>query len=146
MARCAACSGFSLIELMVATGIAAILASIGWSSYSDVVKRVRRSDARVALLRIQHAQEMFYARHNRYADSLDPSQGLAAPAHSDSGDYELVVIAGADNQTYVATAVARAMGRQHDDLNCRSMSVDAAGTRSSTNSAGQAAAESGGCW
>ncbi len=138
--------GFSLLELMIATGIAAILASIGWSSYGQVQQRVRRTDARLSLLRIQHAQEAFYARTNHYEDTLQAGQGLALSTHSDSGDYGLAVVPGADNQSYVATAVASAAGRQYSDYACRSLSVDAVGNRSSRNSAGQPAADAAACW
>jgi type IV pilus assembly protein PilE len=138
--------GFTLLELMIATGTAAILASIGWSSYSQVLQRVRRTEARLSLLNIQHAQEMFYARHNHYAGTLEPGQGLALSTRSDSGDYELSVISGADNQSYVATAVASAAGRQYNDHSCRSLSLDSVGTRHSRNSAGQPAAEAAACW
>jgi len=138
--------GFSLLELMMAAGITAILASIGWASCSQVLQRVRRTDARIALLRIQHAQEMYYARHNHYAATLDAGQGLALSARSDAGDYELALSTGADGQGYLATAVVSASGRQFGDHDCHSLSVDAVGTRSSTDSAGRTAAETAACW
>ncbi|MEO6185438.1 MAG: type IV pilin protein, partial [Steroidobacteraceae bacterium] len=122
--------GFTLLELVVCIGIVAILASIGWSSYMHVVHRVRRTDAKLALLKIQHSQEVFYAQHNRYAASLAPG-GLALSSRSDAGDYELSLAPGADNQHYTATAVASASGRQLRDDACHSLSVDAEGTRSS---------------
>ena len=138
--------GFTLIELMIVTGITAILASMGWASYDQVLQRVRRTEARVALLKIQHAQEMFYARHNQYADTLEPDHGLALSARSDSGDYELSVTGGADNQGYLASAQASASGRQFRDVACRRLSVDATGTRTSSNAAGQSATSESACW
>jgi type IV pilus assembly protein PilE len=62
--------GFSLIELLTALAIVAILATITVPSFSGLVARSRRSDAISALLRVQLAQERWRANNLTYAPGL----------------------------------------------------------------------------
>jgi prepilin-type N-terminal cleavage/methylation domain-containing protein len=48
--------GFTLIELMIAVVVIAILAAIAYPSYQDSVRKSRRADAKSALM--EHAQFM----------------------------------------------------------------------------------------
>lgn len=131
--------GFTLIELMIAVAVVATLAAIAWPGYSATIHRAHRSDARLALLRIQHLQERHYGRYLRYAARLgspeDPGT-LEMDNQSDAGHYTLSLSAGALGQDYLATATARIPGRQADDLVCRQLSVDESGRRLSADAAG----------
>ncbi len=55
--------GFTLIETMVTVGIAGVLSSIAYPSLEGQVMRARRTDALVALMQAQLAQERFRANN-----------------------------------------------------------------------------------
>ena len=56
-------SGFTLIELMIAVAVAAILAGIAYPSYIEHVRKAKRTEGKVALLQ---QQERFYSQRGSY--------------------------------------------------------------------------------
>jgi type IV pilus assembly protein PilE len=87
--RCNA--GFTLIETMVTIGIAGVLSSVAYPSLEGQVMRARRSDALVALMQAQLAQERFRANNARYGTLADAGVGPISPA----GHYRIVLLASA---------------------------------------------------
>ncbi len=63
-------AGFTLIEIMMAIVIVAILAGIAVPIYFHYVEGSRRSSAITALQRAAAAEEKHYATYNSYATSL----------------------------------------------------------------------------
>src|SRR5690606_27341297 len=59
--------GVTLIELRPVIVVVAILRTIAVSSYRSYLLRTNRTEARMALLRVQAAQEKFFLQNNRYA-------------------------------------------------------------------------------
>jgi type IV pilus assembly protein PilE len=59
-------AGFTLIELMVAVAVVAILASIALPSYTSYIARARRADARTQLLQAAQFMQRFYAANDSY--------------------------------------------------------------------------------
>lgn len=128
--------GFTLIELLIGLAIVGILSAIAWPSYSAVIQRAQRNDARIALLQLQHQQERHYATHLRYASRIGATPGadtLVTPARTAGGHYRLSVTATADGQGYTATATADAAGQQARDRHCQGFSVDQTGLRRSAD-------------
>ena len=111
-------AGFSLIELMVATSISGVLASVAYPGFAGSMQKARRSEALVALMQVQQAEERFRSNGSRYG-SLDEIGVAAAVA---GGHYALAVDSPAA-EGYVATAVAR--GTQASDAACRYLQVGA---------------------
>ncbi len=58
--------GFTLIEVMIAAAIVAILAAVAYPSYQDSVRKSRRADAKAVLLQAGQWMERFYTENNRY--------------------------------------------------------------------------------
>lgn len=121
--------GFTLIELMVVVAVVAILAAVAIPSYSRYTYRARRAEGQALLLHIAHAQERYYAVHNRYGDLMAIGYATSATALSENRHYEAQVSL-QDNtsagQAYVATATGQ--GRQAADA-CGALSIDNTGRR-----------------
>jgi type IV pilus assembly protein PilE len=134
-------AGFSLVELLIAMAIVGILASIALPGYTAALTRATRNEARLALLRIEHAQERYYVRHLAYTSDLG-NTGLATGALSEGRNYQLALTLDANGQSYVATASAVPGGRQASDAACATFRVDETGRRSATDIRGVASE----CW
>lgn len=134
--------GVTLMELLVVITILAVLASIAVPTYRRYLIRAQRSEAKIALLQLQTAQEKFYLQNNVYTDditSASPS-GLGLLAETETGKYTVAValddVDGIDDQAYVATATPRAGGGQTDDDQCDSFTIDERGTRGNGGTSG----------
>lgn len=139
--------GFTFIELLIALVIVGILSAIALPTYSAVLTRAQRNEARLALLKVQHAQERHYQLHLRYSDRFDLSLqqgGLAMPGHSDAGNYLLSVRLQDEDQRYVAVARPDPRRRQAGDRECAEITLDDTGRRGAITAAGTDSREH--CW
>lgn len=119
--------GFTLVELMIAVVIAAILATIAVPSYMEYVRKSRRAEAMESLYTLQLAQEKWRATNTAYGSLSD----LGINALTSSGNYKLAIKlpASPDDQTsYTAVATAVTGTSQADDkangVSCATMTVD----------------------
>lgn len=138
-------SAFTLVELMITVAIMAILSTIAYASYRSYIVRANRTEAKMALLQIQTAEEKFYLQNNRYVTAAgdmpnkptDSPPGLGIDTTTASGNYQLNVVPNPDNQSYQATATAQG-AQATDDATCKTFTIDNTGTKFP--------AESTGCW
>lgn len=110
--------GFTLVEMMIAVVIIAILTMIALPSYLESVRKGRRSDAVSRLAQVQQAQERWRANNASYATLAQ----LGIPATVTGGYYTLSV----GNVTalgYEATATPLAGTPQASDTRCTTMKV-----------------------
>ena len=130
-------AGFSLIELMIAVAILAIIAAIAIPSYTSYVDRGKRAEARAALLDIAARQERFYSNNRQYtaklgggADSLNIPGCTATSCSSENGYYALSVVlpGGENNQDFDATATPSGW----TDDQCRNLGIDETGVKTET--------------
>lgn len=63
--------GFTLIEVMITVVIVAILASVAIPSYTEYVKKARRTEARTTLLAVAAGMEKFLLANNTYPADID---------------------------------------------------------------------------
>jgi len=124
--------GFTLVETLVAVGIAGVLSSIAYPSLSGHLSRARRADALVALLQAQLAQERFRADHASYGNLAD----IGVRSTSTSGFYSLTVDS-ADTAGY--RLVATATGAQARDTTCRTLRLEVTGSAIAYTSGADAA-------
>jgi type IV pilus assembly protein PilE len=130
-ARCA--RGFTLIELMIAVAVVAILASIALPSYQDYVRRSTRAEAQAYMLAVASRQQQFLIDTRSYAAAL-ANVGVAEPK-SVTKAYELTLAVGAGlPPTFTLTAGPK--GSQANEK-CGTLSINQAGVKT-------AAIE--GCW
>lgn len=125
--------GITLIELMVVIAVVAILGSIAVSSYRNYLVRTNRTEAKMALLRIQAAQEKYFLQQNAYGTLAQ----LGIPAVTPSGYYNIAIALDEDNPLeYTATATAAA--GQAEDESCPAFTINQQGERTP--------ADDTGCW
>lgn len=70
-----ASGGFTLIQVIVALAIVAILASFALPSYQEMVRRGKRAEGRSALYQLMLQEERFYSLRNSYIAFSSSSTG-----------------------------------------------------------------------
>lgn len=119
--------GFTLIELMIAIAIIAILASIALPNYREYVRRGDRASARAALLEAQQFMERFYAVNDAYNQDK-AGTAVALPvrlqtAPVEAPKYNVAISASAANSyTLTATPISA-------DSKCGNLTLTNAGVK-----------------
>jgi type IV pilus assembly protein PilE len=143
--------GFSLIELMVVTAIAGILAIIAIPGYQSHVRKSRRTEGRLAVIDLASREERFLSTANNYTQTpTDVGYTGPFPVTVGGGYYTLTVTspdpaflaAGGTTPSYIITATAT--GQQLKDPQCRTFTVTQLGTQAATDSGG--ADSTATCW
>lgn len=122
--------GFSLVELMIATAIVAILAAIAYPSYMSSVRKSNRTEAKTELFDIAQRLQKCFTTYGRYNDPngadlcpvferLTNTPAYKTPAR---GLYE-VTISNVNATTYTLTATA-VIAPQLDDVGCTVLTLD----------------------
>jgi type IV pilus assembly protein PilE len=97
--------GFTLIELMIAVVVLALLAAIALPAYFEQLARARRTDAQAALLEDAAYMQHYYAAHNAFTDTPRPSLPATASPRTGAASYRIDVVVPADDPTsFVLTA------------------------------------------
>jgi type IV pilus assembly protein PilE len=133
-------SGFTLIELMIAVAIVAILAAVALPAYQEHINKGKRAEGQAALMTAMQLQERAYTANGRYTDNANfhTLYGLtAAPVKSGqnpadaTGKYTLTVVdglAGCDNVAECVTLQA-VPNAPFVDANCGTMTLNSRGER-----------------
>lgn len=111
--------GFTLLELLVAMALAALLVTLGLRSQQGQSLRSGRLDAVEALSRLQQAQEQHRSAHGLYASDLAALVGAAAT--SPQGRYA-IALDRFGGEAYRATAMAQ--GAQARDTACATLTLE----------------------
>ena len=125
--------GFSLIELVVAVAIVAMLSMIAVPSFMQNVRKSKRTDAQTALTTAGTNLERFFGTNGTY--TTDTTQlGLLiddSVAYSDDRNYVMTVAAGGTGigSSYVITATAVTGTSQAEDTGCTVLTVSSLGQR-----------------
>ena len=137
--------GFTLIELMIALAIVAILAAIAYPSYKEQAARGRRSEAKIALLDAAQWMERQYTLSNQY-NQMANGTGITAstlpqPNSRTLEAYTLGFAAGQPTATgFTLTMTPKASGPLADDR-CGTFSLTNQGAKDVSGAAGVNA-----CW
>jgi type IV pilus assembly protein PilE len=100
--------GFTLIEVMIVVAILGVITAIAFPSYVDYVRKGKRTDAKVELLRLAQMQESYFVQNLSYAKDLTTGAGglgLGATVTSEQGEYTITMSA-LDNGGGACTGVA----------------------------------------
>lgn len=127
-------NGYTLMEVLIALVVVALLASIAYPSYVKSMERSNRNDAFVALNQLAQDQERLFAATGGYTTDMARLSLAVADGASISprGYYKVSASAGpTDNirTSYRLTAVPVADGPQVGDTDCTSYAVDSSGVQ-----------------
>ena len=148
--------GFTLIEIMIAVAIIAIISGFAYPSYVKHVQRAKRVDAQTAVLEAAQRQEAYSLRmaikcmSNCYANSLAQ---LEYKTTSSEGLYNLALSATPSGCTgnstppvcdgFEITATPVTTKPQAQDSECQSLTVNQLGTKSAKDANNSASTK---CW
>ena len=126
--------GFTLVELMIAVAVIALLSMIAVPSFMQNIRKSKRTDAQVALTRVSTNLERFFSANGTYttdAALLGVLIDADDVAFSDDGHYVMTVTGGATGiaSSYTVTATAAAGSMQTDDKGCTVLTVNSLGQR-----------------
>lgn len=148
--------GFTLIELMIAVVIIAVLAAVALPAYFESVRKSRRGDAIALVSQVAQAQERWRANSANFATDFGTTvlnvRSTAASGVTTLTEpyYTITIPSAAATNTYTVRAVARAS--QLGDTRCAAMEMrmlDGNITYVSSTSAGTIAAsttDANRCW
>ncbi len=123
--------GFTLIEIMIAVVVIAIMAAIAFPSYSEQVRKSRRADAKSTLLDIANKEQRYMLDNRSYGSLNDLGLG-GTTVPSEEGYYIISITPASPTTSFTLTATAT--GSQVDDTDCSTFTVDQKGTKSGTSS------------
>lgn len=110
--------GFSLLELLIALCITAILIAIAIPTYDYHIAKGKRIDGKIALLDLAARMERYYTEHHTYASATLGSQLPTDVLNTDfspQGFYRLRIV----NQTNITFLVqATPVLEKFNDKNC----------------------------
>lgn len=120
--------GFSLLELMIAVAVVAILAAIAYPSYQSHLISSRRASAQSHLMDIAQREQQYFLDTRSYASDLAT---LSMTTPSDVNSYYMITIAiSSAPPTFTATATPVTGTLQASD---GALSIDNTGTKTSSN-------------
>ena len=117
-------SGFTLLELMIAVAILAIVMVIAIPSYTDYVIRSSRADGKAMLFQTAQTLERCFTRFSAYDDD-DCSISDGDVLTSQEGKYQVTV----DSAATTFTLSAAPLDGQANDTVCKTLTLDNTGAR-----------------
>lgn len=120
-------TGFSLIEMMIVLAIVGILSSLAFPIYTTTVLKIRRAEAKIALLNLATQMEHYYLYHqNSYAQASLETLGISIK--TEHHYYKLSLTASAHHYELIALPTFK-------DAACTQFSLNELGEKKSTGSA-----------
>lgn len=143
--------GFTLVELLTAMVIAAILLAVAIPSYRTQTQKSRRTEAKTALLDLASREERYNSTNSAYSSTpADLGYSGTWPLKVGSGYYQITACVAANTacaadtgkgQAFLLTAAP--VGAQAGDTQCSSFTLDSTGLQKVT---GSSSGSPSSCW
>ena len=124
-------SGFTLIELMIAVAVVAILAAVAYPSYTDYIRRGNRVAAQSLLQDLAQRQQQYFAQTRSFASNLSTELGVTIPTDVAKNYTVTVAVQAGPPPGYTLTATPKAGTVQASDP---TLSIDSTGAKSPSGS------------
>ena len=134
-----AARGFTLIEVMIAVAVVAILAAIAFPSYVRYIARGNRSAAEGFMLDVASRQERYLVDARQYAADL-ATLGMTVP-NTVLPNYNVTIINVTATPPGYVVQGAPIGAQQTNDAGCGTLTLSSTGAKGASGSAGVA-----GCW
>lgn len=121
--------GFTLIELMIALAILAIVIGIAVPSYNNQITKTRRAEGKAAIMDAAQGLERCFTRYSAYNAG---NCGVSFPITSEEGWY-IVTAPTLTATTYTLTATPQ-NGQATSDTDCANLSLTHTGSKSISGS------------
>ena len=126
-------AGFTLIELMIALAIVAVLVGVALPSYREHVRKSSRAEAQAYMMAVETRQQQFLVDTRAYAATL-VAVGVPVPANVDAAYTLNMPTPGAVPPAYTLTLTPKT---SQSGERCGILSINSAGTKTAAVS---------GCW
>jgi type IV pilus assembly protein PilE len=134
--------GFTLLELMIAVVVVAILAAIAIPNYQSYIIKTRRAAAAACLLELSQFMERFYTVNLRYNQPDDSAAALPnTQCQTDLGGYYNFAIGASTARTYTLSATPQGAQLDKDPYKCGNLTIDQTGKKGAAEGA-----DVGMCW
>lgn len=122
-------NGITLIELMIAIAIVAILVAIGYPSYQAHVAQSRRAEAKSALMELSQFMEREYSQNGTYVLPTGTTLPIAQLPSTGTAYYQFSV-SGTSSAGYTLTATPTGVMQQDS---CGRFTLDQTGAKGANN-------------
>ena len=136
--------GFTLIELMIAMAVLAILAAVALPAFFESIARASRGEMQAALLEDAGYMQHYYASHDAFMDTPPPRLPAARTPRTGAASYAIAVsVPAGDPTSFVLTA--RRTGSMSTDA-CGDFTLDSLGRRGLAPGTAAAGRDVATCW
>ena len=135
-------AGFTLLELMIAAVVVAVLAAIALPSYQLWIQNSRRADATTGLMDLANRMQRYYSENNTFVGATIaagvPATDVLGSATSLQGYYTLTLCAPSDTAhacltTTAYTLYATRVSPQTADTRCGDLTLTSTNVRGMVN-------------
>ena len=126
-------AGFTLIELMIAVAIVAVLLAVAMPTYQEHVRKSSRAEAQAYMMAVEARQQQFLVDTRAYAGTL-VATGVTVPSHVEAAYTLAMPTPTAAPPAYTLTLSPKT---QQAAERCGTLSINSTGTKTAAVS---------GCW
>lgn len=123
--------GFTLIELVIALAVLAIIIGIAIPAYTDQVTKTRRAEGKAAVMNVAQALERCYTRFSAYNDG---NCNVALPTNSENDWYEVDAGDGGVTATTFELEATPQDSQATNDTKCATLGLTHTGEKSVSGS------------